>query len=80
MATADGTQSQSTSNGKGKKDKSAQTLTAEGVKKESKSSTGNLTGKLNNLVTTDLQNIVDGRDFMLIGMRSSHLSAHKRIR
>ena len=28
----------------------------------------NLIGKINNLVTTDLGNIVDGRDFLLIGM------------
>jgi hypothetical protein len=28
---------------------------------------GNLVGKLNNLVTTDLNNIVDGRDFLFIG-------------
>lgn len=28
---------------------------------------GNLVGKLNNLVTTDLNNIVDGRDFMFFG-------------
>ena len=66
-STANGTQSQVSGNGKGKKDKRAQTLTAEGVKPESKSSTTNLSGKLNNLVTTDLQNIIDGRDFMLIG-------------
>lgn len=34
--------------------------------KESHSSTDNLVGMLNNLVTTDLNNIVEGRDFMLI--------------
>lgn len=27
---------------------------------------GNLVGKLNNLVTTDLNNVVDGRDFLFI--------------
>ena len=63
---ANGAEPQSPADGKDKKGKKAQTLTAEGVKPESKSSTGNLTGKLNNLVTTDLQNVTYGRDFMLI--------------
>lgn len=35
--------------------------------KGSSSSTDNLVGKLNNLVTTDLQNIIEGRDFMMLG-------------
>lgn len=34
---------------------------------DSSSSTDNLVGKLNNLVTTDLANIVEGRDFILLG-------------
>lgn len=34
---------------------------------DSSDSTDNLVGKLNNLVTTDLANIVEGRDFMLLG-------------
>ena len=38
------------------------------VAPKSKSSTDNLIGKLNNLVTTDLQNIVEGRDFVMLGM------------
>lgn len=37
----------------------------------SSSSTDNLVGKLNNLVTTDLANIVEGRDFMLLGQYKS---------
>ena len=37
------------------------------VKKEAQ----NLIGKINNLVTTDLGNIVEGRDFLLIGMLQS---------
>lgn len=36
------------------------------VVENSHSSTENLVGKLNNLVTTDLNNIVEGRDFILI--------------
>ncbi|KAF9243737.1 hypothetical protein BU15DRAFT_59613 [Melanogaster broomeanus] len=34
--------------------------------KKPKSSADNLVGKINNLVTTDLGNIIDGRDFLLI--------------
>jgi hypothetical protein len=36
------------------------------------SSADNLVGKINNLVTTDLSNITDGRDFLMIG--KSHLA------
>ncbi|KAI5124482.1 hypothetical protein M0805_008364 [Coniferiporia weirii] len=36
----------------------------------STSDTGNLVGKLNNLITTDLQNIVEGRDFMMLTCQS----------
>ena len=35
-------------------------------KPESRSGTDNLVGKLNNLVTTDLSNITEGRDFLLL--------------
>ncbi|KAH9166805.1 hypothetical protein EDB89DRAFT_2245995 [Lactarius sanguifluus] len=34
----------------------------------------NLVGKMNNLVSTDLENIVDGRDFLLLSLSSSLLS------
>jgi hypothetical protein len=34
--------------------------------KKSTSSADNLVGKINNLVTTDLGNITDGRDFLLV--------------
>ncbi|KAG7450174.1 P-loop containing nucleoside triphosphate hydrolase protein [Guyanagaster necrorhizus] len=34
----------------------------------SQSDTSNLVGKINNLVTTDLGNIIDARDFLLIGV------------
>lgn len=43
-------------------------------KPDSSSSTDNLVGKLNNLVTTDLANIVEGRDFMLLGKNGYSLS------
>lgn len=33
----------------------------------SEDQTKNLVGKLNNLVSTDLNNIVEGRDFLMIG-------------
>ena len=35
----------------------------------------NLVGKMNNLVSTDLENLVDGRDVLLLGSSSSHLHA-----
>jgi hypothetical protein len=35
-------------------------------KEEGSSSSSNLVGKINNLVTTDLENIVDSRDFLLV--------------
>ena len=34
---------------------------------EPAAASGNLIGKINNLVTTDLNNLVDGRDFLFIG-------------
>ncbi|KAL5534538.1 hypothetical protein ACEPAG_1001 [Sanghuangporus baumii] len=37
---------------------------------KSKSSTDNLVGKLNNLITTDLTNIVEGRDFPMLIIQS----------
>ena len=49
------------SKGKGKNTESTSNAAS-----KSKSSTDNLIGKLNNLVTTDLQNIVDGRDFVML--------------
>ena len=36
-------------------------------KKEEPAGSGNLVGKINNLVTTDLANIIDGRDFLFLG-------------
>jgi hypothetical protein len=36
------------------------------------SSADNLVGKINNLVTTDLSNVTDGRDFLMVG--KSHLT------
>lgn len=38
----------------------------EKLKEDSKKSDGNLIGKINNLVTTDLNNITSGRDFLMI--------------
>jgi hypothetical protein len=31
-------------------------------------SSSNLVGKMNNLISTDLENLVDGRDFLLLGL------------
>ena len=58
--------------GKGKGNSSASSIASKNggdgkdEAKDSHSSTDNLVGKLNNLVTTDLNNIVEGRDFMLV--------------
>ncbi|KLO19974.1 P-loop containing nucleoside triphosphate hydrolase protein [Schizopora paradoxa] len=56
------------SSSKGKAKSSGESPTADKKPEESahRSSTDNLTGKLNNLVTTDIQNIVEGRDFPLL--------------
>jgi hypothetical protein len=34
----------------------------------------NLVGKMNNLVSTDLENIIEGRDFLLLGPSSIYIS------
>jgi hypothetical protein len=58
--------SQSTSNGpvKGKDSSTLKSDTKSATK--DKKEAQNLIGKINNLVTTDLGNIVDGRDFLMI--------------
>lgn len=38
------------------------------------SMSSNLVGKMNNLVSTDLENLVDGRDFLLISLSFAHMS------
>lgn len=57
---------------KGKDDKKTDAKDEEKDKKEDKSGS-NLVGKLNNLVTSDLENITDGRDFLFTG---KHLVAN----
>jgi hypothetical protein len=37
---------------------------------QKQTSADNLVGKINNLVTTDLGNLVDGRDFLFLGVVS----------
>ena len=67
--------SQSTSNGlvKGKDSSTLKSDTKSATK--DKKEAQNLIGKINNLVTTDLGNIVDGRDFLMISMlQCSNLS------
>ncbi|KAF9243741.1 P-loop containing nucleoside triphosphate hydrolase protein [Melanogaster broomeanus] len=51
---------------KGKKKSRDKVDNAETQAKKPKSSADNLVGKINNLVTTDLGNIIDGRDFLLL--------------
>ncbi|KAH9912641.1 uncharacterized protein B0H18DRAFT_889646 [Fomitopsis serialis] len=57
-------------NAKGKSKFKAPSPTGEGKREEPKKSEGarggNLVGKINNLVTTDLDNLIKGRDFLLI--------------
>ncbi len=40
---------------------------ADGSQSSGDSKAGNFVGKLNNLVTTDLNNLIDGRDFLFVG-------------
>lgn len=37
---------------------------------------GNLVGKMNNLISTDLDNLVDGRDFLLLGSLLARVSVN----
>lgn len=60
---------------KGKHDKKADIKEEDKDKKEDKSGS-NLIGKLNNLVTSDLQNITSGRDFLAL---SKHLFAGRNL-
>ena len=66
---ADDTLAESTISGKSSKGKGTVNSASNSTQKPEalKSNTDNLTGKLNNLVTTDLTNIVEGRDFPLLG-------------
>ena len=65
--------SQSTSNGPVKgKDSSALKSDTKSATKDKKEAQ-NLIGKVNNLVTTDLGNIVDGRDFLFISTLQFYL-------
>ncbi|KAF9243735.1 hypothetical protein BU15DRAFT_71860 [Melanogaster broomeanus] len=54
------------STAKGKQKSKDKVEDAETQAKKPKSSADNLVGKINNLVTTDLGNIIDGRDFLLV--------------
>ncbi len=47
--------------------------------KEESAGSGNLIGKINNLVTTDLANLIDGRDFLFIGACGGCLCVERRI-
>jgi hypothetical protein len=41
---------------------------------EDSGNASNLVGKMNNLASTDLENIIDGRDFLLLGPSSIYIS------
>lgn len=72
--------SDSTASAKGKRKSKAPSEAGEGKKEEPKKSVdakaGNLVGKINNLVTTDLDNLINGRDFLFIGERGGLTSGH----
>ena len=59
-------QSQASNNESSKKGKTKLTQPDKKVKEDS-TSNGNLVGRLNNLVTTDTQTVVEGCDFMIVG-------------
>ncbi|EJD04272.1 uncharacterized protein FOMMEDRAFT_106872 [Fomitiporia mediterranea MF3/22] len=61
--------------GKGKRKTSPTSTDPNAPATKSTSSTSNLVGKLNNLITTDLQNIVEGRDFIMLVVQSPLLVA-----
>jgi len=46
----------------------ADKASVKGEKKPAGEKGGNLVGKINNLVSTDLNNIIDGRDFLMIAV------------
>lgn len=52
---------------KGKEPPAKKSEDAPAALAEPSTGSGNLIGKINNLVTTDLNNLVDGRDFLFIG-------------
>ena len=60
-------QSTTSSNIKGKQKEEFPGGIAGGADSEDPGKSSNLVGKMNNLVSTDLENIVDGRDFLLLG-------------
>ncbi|KIJ68833.1 hypothetical protein HYDPIDRAFT_173463 [Hydnomerulius pinastri MD-312] len=54
------------STAKGKQKAKVKTDAADAQAKKPQSSADNLVGKINNLVTTDLNNIIEGRDFLMV--------------
>ena len=66
-------QSIASSSIKGKQKEDAPTPIGEDVS-EDPGKSSNLVGKMNNLISTDLDNLVDGRDFLLLGSLLSHVS------
>ncbi|KAH9984900.1 hypothetical protein BJV77DRAFT_1035217 [Russula vinacea] len=61
-------QSTTSSNIKGKQKEEFPGGIAGGADSEDPGKSSNLVGKMNNLVSTDLENIVDGRDFLLLAL------------
>lgn len=59
---------------KGKKKEVFSASIAHDDDSEDPGKSSNLVGKMNNLVSTDLENLIEGRDFLLIGSLFLHIS------
>lgn len=59
-----------------KQKKPKATTTLQEPEKEKKD---NLIGKINNLVTTDLGNLIDGRDFLFLSESAGHLTSQFKV-
>jgi hypothetical protein len=62
-----------TSNIKGTQREETPTMMSSNGDQEEPGKSSNLVGKMNNLVSTDLENLVDGRDFLLLGLSPPRL-------
>ena len=70
------------SSAKGKQKEELQELPASLVAdddSEDRGKSSNLVGKMNNLVSTDLENIIEGRDFLLVSQSFIHVFQRKRL-
>jgi hypothetical protein len=61
------------SNVKGRQREETPTAMSSNGDQEEPGKSSNLIGKMNNLVSTDLENLIDGRDFLLLGLSPPRL-------